>query len=73
MFDQKIIAHRGIFDNVLVVENTLPSFQAAIDLKIPFELDVQLTKDNRLVVFHDDTLKRLASSSKDKGEDSPTF
>lgn len=62
MFDQKIIAHRGIFDNVLVVENTLPSFQAAIDLKIPFELDVQLTKDNRLVVFHDDTLKRLASS-----------
>lgn len=55
-----IIAHRGIFDNVHTIENTLESFQKAIDCSYPFELDVQMTQDRHLVVFHDDTLKRLA-------------
>ena len=55
----KLIAHRGIFDNVKIVENTLESFKKSISLNYPFELDVQLTKDNQLIVFHDDNLKRL--------------
>lgn len=58
--DIKIIAHRGIFDNNKIIENTIPSFKEAIRLHYPIELDVQLTKDNQLVVFHDDNLVRLA-------------
>jgi glycerophosphoryl diester phosphodiesterase len=55
----KIIAHRGIFDNELVPENSIPAFKKAIKENIPIELDVQLTKDNVLVVFHDDNLYRM--------------
>jgi len=56
----KIIAHRGVFDNETIIENTMDSFKRAIALNYPIEFDVQLTKDNKLVVFHDDDLKRLA-------------
>lgn len=58
----KIIAHRGIFDNIDIVENTIESFKLAINKQIPFELDVQLTKDNYLVVFHDESLRRLSNN-----------
>jgi glycerophosphoryl diester phosphodiesterase len=45
-------------------ENTMASYRAARDASIPgIELDVHLTKDGRLVVFHDDTTKRLTSDS----------
>ena len=57
----KIIAHRGIFNNKTIIENTKEAFQKAIEKEIPFELDIQLTKDNQLVVFHDNDLKRLAN------------
>ena len=57
----KIVAHRGVFDNEKIVENTLESFKKAISYHYPIELDVQLTTDNQLVVFHDDDLKRLAN------------
>lgn len=40
------------------LENTIPSMQAAFDLGADVvELDVQLTKDNKLAVFHDFTLE----------------
>lgn len=55
----KIIAHRGIFDNKKIPENSLKAFQNALNKKIPIELDVQLTKDDVLVVFHDDDLMRM--------------
>ncbi|NCC64756.1 MAG: glycerophosphodiester phosphodiesterase, partial [Spirochaetia bacterium] len=43
-------------------ENTLASFAACVDSGIDgIELDVQLTKDGKLVVFHDDTLQRIAN------------
>lgn len=58
------IMHRGFFDNEKIVENTIKSFKKANTLKHPYELDVRLTKDEKLVVFHDDTLKRLGNSSK---------
>ena len=47
-----LIAHRG-YSN-LAPENTISSFDLAIanGFKI-FELDVQLTKDNVPVIFHD--------------------
>ena len=63
MLKNKIIAHRGVFDNEKVVENTLESFKKAIHYHYPIELDVQLTKDNYLVVFHDESLRRLSNNT----------
>ena len=60
-----IIAHRGIFDNEKVPENSIPAFKKAMDLNIPIEFDIQLTKDNVLVVFHDDNLYRMTGKDID--------
>ena len=60
----KIIAHRGVFDNENIIENTMEAFELAIKYKYPFEFDVQLTTDNKLVVFHDVTLERLAKKNR---------
>ena len=62
--DKKIIAHRGVFDNKKIIENTKEAFLEAINNNYSFELDVQLTKDNKLIVFHDDNLKRLCNVNK---------
>lgn len=57
------IGHRGA--KGYVAENTLESFQKAIDLDINgIELDVHLSKDNIPVVIHDQTIDR---TSKGKG------
>ena len=58
------IAHRGAFNNIDIPENSLLAFKKAIDMKWDIELDVQLTKDNVLVVFHDEDLKRMTGISK---------
>ena len=57
-----LIAHRG-YSN-LAPENTFSSFDLAISkgYKI-FELDVQLSKDNIPVIFHDYDLKRICNLS----------
>ena len=53
-------AHRGLFDNKSQApENSLAAFRNAVEAGYGIELDVQLSKDNRLVVFHDATLKRM--------------
>lgn len=57
----KFIAHRGLFDNVTLPENSLAAFENAAQNGFAIELDVQLTKDNVLVVFHDDTLERMTN------------
>ena len=47
-------AHRGA--SGYAPENTLASFRLAADFKADgIELDVQMTKDGRLVVIHDET------------------
>jgi len=52
-----ILAHRGA--STLAPENTRPSFQMAINLGADgVEFDVQMTKDNQLVVIHDECLER---------------
>lgn len=60
-----IIAHRGVFNNIDVPENSMKAFEKAINLSYAFELDVQLTKDNVLVVFHDFNLRRMTGISKE--------
>ncbi len=44
-------------------ENTLPAFQRALDKNCGIELDIHLTRDGELVVFHDDNLVRACDSS----------
>lgn len=53
----KGIAHRGLHTSEFT-ENGMNAFKNAIDKGIAFELDVHLTKDNQLIVCHDDDLKR---------------
>lgn len=60
----KIIAHRGIHDNIKVYENTLEAFQLAIEKNYTIELDVRITKDNKIVVFHDENTKRITNQDK---------
>ncbi len=60
-----MIAHRGVFDNKKVPENSLLSFQKALEKNYSIELDVQLTSDNQLVVFHDSTLERMTGINKE--------
>jgi glycerophosphoryl diester phosphodiesterase len=55
--DFLVIGHRG--NEVYDVENTLPAFRRAVVLGAnALELDVQLTQDDRLVVFHDRSLRK---------------
>lgn len=64
-FEQTLIAHRGFFDNAgPAPENSIPAFQRAVEHGYGIELDVQLTTDHRLVVFHDATLKRMCGVKK---------
>ena len=55
----RIWAHRGC--SMAYPENTLPAFEAAA--KLPnvagVELDVQLSKDGEIVVFHDESVSRV--------------
>jgi len=56
----KIIAHRGA--SAHAPENTLPAFQLALDQSADgIELDVMLSKDDRLIVIHDSTLERTTN------------
>lgn len=57
----KLIAHRGIFDNKIVPENSIEAFKKAIKKDYIIELDVHLTKDKKIVVFHDDLLDRMTN------------
>lgn len=55
-----LIAHRGIHSSSgILIENSMPALAAAVEKGYAIELDVQLTKDKKLVVFHDKKLKRM--------------
>ncbi|KNF09491.1 glycerophosphoryl diester phosphodiesterase [Gottschalkia purinilytica] len=55
-----IIAHRGA--SAYAPENTISSFKKAIEMKSDgIELDVQMTKDNEIVVCHDEMLNRTTN------------
>jgi glycerophosphoryl diester phosphodiesterase len=59
----KIIAHRGFSGNY--PENTLLAFEKALDTGADgIETDLQLSRDNVPVLFHDDTLKRITGVDK---------
>ena len=54
----KVWAHRGA--SAYAPENTLEAFQLAIDMKADgIELDIYETSDGRLVIHHDNDIKRM--------------
>ena len=55
-------AHRGLHSET-VAENSLSAFRAAVEAGYGIELDVRLSSDGVLVVFHDDTLERMTTES----------
>lgn len=56
----RVFGHRGTRGEGSPPENSLAAFKAAIDQGAQgIELDLFLTKDIKLVVFHDDDLKRM--------------
>ena len=59
-FQNIAYAHRGLHD-LDKPENTLLAFQNAINQNYGIELDVQITKDHKIVVFHDYDLLRAAN------------
>lgn len=62
---RNLIAHRGYHNNKKgIPENSVLAFKKAIDNKYLIELDVRLTKDKKLVVFHDGNLKRVCGVNK---------
>lgn len=51
-------AHRGLHNNE-IPENSLLAFKTAVDNGYGIELDVQLSSDGVVMVFHDYSLKRM--------------
>lgn len=63
-FFHRNFAHRGLHtQDKTVPENSLAAFQAAVAAGYGIELDIQLTADGQIVVFHDDTLERVCGVS----------
>ena len=57
-----VVGHRGV--PKLHQENTLAGFRRAVGLGIPaIELDVRLTRDKQVIVFHDHNLRRMTGST----------
>ncbi len=62
-------AHRGLHDRDHgVPENSLLAFRRAVDHGFGAELDVHLTRDGRLAVIHDNSLKRTAGAEVNASE-----
>jgi glycerophosphoryl diester phosphodiesterase len=58
----KIYGHRGSKGNY--PENSMLGFRKAIEAGVDgMEIDIHLTKDNEIVVFHDSTLTRTSTGS----------
>lgn len=56
-------AHRGLHD-ANIPENSMAAFERAVEKGYGIELDVQLSKDGVVTVFHDYTLNRMTGIDK---------
>ena len=56
-------AHRGLYNGKDVPENSPAAFSRACDAGVGIELDVQLSADGTVMVFHDYTLERMTGKS----------
>lgn len=57
------IAHRGLHDEVSP-ENSLGAFEKAVIHNFEIELDIMLSQDEEVIVFHDDDLLRMCGVKK---------
>lgn len=64
-FEKVYIAHRGLHDaSSGIPENSLKAFRLAVEAGYGMEMDLQLTKDGKLVIFHDKSLERICGVKK---------
>ena len=64
-FKNRYFAHRGLHNiSKGIPENSIAAFSAACDAGYGIELDLQLTADNQVVVFHDFDLIRVCEDNK---------
>lgn len=64
-FKGRHYAHRGFHgDKNISPENSMAAFKLAVDNDYGIEFDIQLSKDNIPVVFHDEGLKRVCGIDK---------
>ena len=69
ILDGRFIAHRGLHSIVKdTPENSLKSFLLAADYGYAIEIDIHLTRDGEVVVFHDDDLKRMCGVDRKIGD-----
>lgn len=61
---ERPVAHRGLHGNG-IVENSLSAAAAAVAANYAIEVDLQLSADGEVVVFHDETLDRLTAEKGD--------
>ena len=64
---QKNYAHRGLYGGE-IPENSLAAFVNAVDAGYGIELDVQLSGDGEVMVFHDAALERMTGVKGKLGE-----
>lgn len=55
-----LVAHRGFCS--AQGENRIIDFQNALKICQAVEFDIRLTKDNKVIIFHDDTFERIANN-----------
>ena len=55
------VAHRGLWGEE-IIENSLTAYRNAVEKGYPIEIDLYVTKDGKLVSFHDSTLKRMTGA-----------
>ena len=51
-------AHRGLHAKPTIPENSMAAFARAVEAGYGIELDLHLTRDGKLAVIHDASLKR---------------
>lgn len=63
---KNLIAHRGMHSiEKGIPENSIEAFRQAIKCNYIIELDIHILKDNSIVVFHDDNLKRMTGVNRE--------
>jgi glycerophosphoryl diester phosphodiesterase len=57
------VIHRGFYKKG-IVENTIESFEEAVELGYPIEMDLRITNSGTVILFHDTNIKRLTGINK---------
>lgn len=62
-YNHALFAHRGLYhEQLMIPENSIPAYKKAIKAGLAIEIDIHITKDKQVVVFHDNDLMRICNS-----------